>query len=88
MLKGGLRKSRNWESREQKRERDYGSRTAGPKCGGRRTEPMKKGRRLKGISILQAEKPFDMPCEVLVNFGVSGHRLSAPVGRVPIDVVP
>ena len=44
--------------------------------------------RLKGTSVLQAEEPFDMPGEVLVNFGVSGHRLPAPVGRVPVEVVP
>jgi hypothetical protein len=43
---------------------------------------------MKRTSVLNAEEPFDMPGEVLVNLAVAGHRLPASVGRVPINVVP
>jgi hypothetical protein len=36
----------------------------------------------------QPQIAFDVPGQVFVNLGVAGHGLSAPVGRVPVNVVP
>lgn len=41
-----------------------------------------------GESVLESKIPLDVPGQMLVNLRVSRHRLSAPVGRVPADVVP
>ncbi len=38
-------------------------------------------------SLIKAEEPFDMPGEVLVNFGVAGYWLPASVDRIPVNVV-